>query len=104
MDFTIKKSDRLPALVDTLREPNGSVADLTGATVRFIMRGPTTKSGNGSIVGAATLGQARYDWASGDTDTPGLYIGEWEVTYSGSRKETYPNGQYLGIRVLEDLG
>lgn len=104
MDFTIKQGDRLPAFADTLKEPDGSAADLTGATILFIMRGPVTKSGAGSIVGVATLGQARYDWATGDTDTSGLYIGEWEVTYSGSRKETYPNGRYLGIRVLEDLG
>ena len=45
----------------------------------------------------------QYDWQSGDTDTAGMYFAEFEVTLSNSAVETYPNGGYIDIKVVEDI-
>lgn len=82
--FSIYKGDLLPVLEATLHDEVG-VIDLTGATVRFQMRAPGTDvlevDGAAAIVGSATAGVVRYTWATGDTDTVGVYLAWFQVTY-----------------------
>lgn len=100
-DFAIKSFDRLPSIQATLS------ADLTSAvSVDFIMR---PKAGGAAKVNAAATivdasgGVVRYDWAVGDTDTPGEFQAEWEVHWPGSKTQTFPTTSYHTVDVLADL-
>lgn len=106
--FTIKQNDTSPSLQVSLTDSAGSAIDLTGATsIRFHMRLPSATAAKvdaaAATVGASTAGVVKYDWSAGDTDTAGLYQAEFEVTYSDSSIETFPNGGYLLVNVLDDL-
>lgn len=48
-------------------------------------------------------GEISYDWAVGDTDTPGLYYAEWVVTFGNGVPQTYPAEDYLWIVVKDNL-
>lgn len=108
-DFEIKAHDRLPSIrAQLMTETDEVPVDLTAASsVRFIM---TTAVGASSKVSAVAVvesppsaGIVRYDWIAADTDTPGKYLGEWEVTWVGGKKQTFPTGSYHTIEVLADL-
>ena len=79
---------------------NGSVVDLTGATVRFHMGDVIDAP---AIIVNATGGVVRYDWATGDTDVAGSYRAEFEVTFVDGRIETFPNDTSIGVIIREDL-
>lgn len=107
-DFAIKAHDRLPAIrAQLLSASDEQPVDLTAAQqVRFIM----VTQARAVIVNAvavieapATLGIVRYDWIAADTATAGSYLGEWEVTWTGGKKQTFPTATYHTIDVLADL-
>jgi hypothetical protein len=105
-DVNIKKGDREPSISATLKAANAPI-NLTGATVKFIMRsrvdGTIVKVNAAAVVVSAVAGTVRYDWGATDTDTPGLYDGEFEITKSGGNKITCPNARHLDVLVFEDL-
>lgn len=106
-DFTIKANDRLPSITATFTTGVTPV-DLTNATgVRFIMRplrgGAVTVASPGVIIAPATSGVVRYDWAAGDTTAPNNYQAEWEVTWAGGKKQTFPTLTYHTVDILADL-
>lgn len=105
-DFTIKANDRLPSIQATLSS-GGAPLNLTTATgVKFIMK---TKTGNTiKVNGVATIvtaasGVVRYDWLAVDTATPGEYVAEWEITWTGGKKQTVPTLTYHEVTILADL-
>jgi hypothetical protein len=101
----LKRNDLEPALRATLKDADGPV-NLTGLTVRFLMRdssGILKASGLCTLVDAPN-GVVTYSWQSGDTDTAGDYTAEFEVTVSVGRTRTFPNGGYIQITIVEDLG
>lgn len=115
-DFYIKKGDDEPALERVLEGVNGNPANLTGATVRFLMKrvGASTPKVDAEceIVEDPEAdppitpedGTVSYAWTGTDTDTAGEYDAEFEVTYAGGEQETFPSDSYLRIRVTRDLG
>lgn len=109
MTWSIKQNDREPAFTARLLE-DGSPMDLAGASVRFIMKHVDAAEDEDPKVDAEAsvvdedLAMVTYDWASGDTDTPGLYKAEFELTLSNGRTRTVPTKDYLHIRVIADLG
>ena len=42
-------------------------------------------------------------WASGQTDAPGRYQAEFEVTYSDGAVETFPNLGFITVIIAEDV-
>ena len=48
-------------------------------------------------------GVVRYDWQSGDTDTPGTYYVEFEVTYQDLSVETFPNNTNETVLIIPQL-
>ena len=119
-DFHIKQGNTSPALEAQLLDNNDDPVDLTvpddwtvdQATVKFQMQmvGDDTPT----VDAAATVldapnGIVAYEWADGDTDTTGSYQAEFDVDYDGrtgdlfDADETFPNNDYLLVRVEEDL-
>lgn len=108
-DFEIKAHDRLPAIRAQLVDEDTLLpVDLTNATgVEFIM---TTAVGAVPKINATavmetplTQGIVRYDWVAIDTTTPGEFLGEWEVTWTGGKKQTFPTSSYHSISINADL-
>ena len=105
-DFHIKVGDRKPTLQATLWEgENETAVNLTGATVKLLVRksgSSTTQSLTAAIVTAAS-GIVKYEWAGTEFTTAGLYLAEWEVTFSDGTKGTFPNDGHFKIQVTDDL-
>lgn len=109
-DWTTKKNDLLPILSVTLQDANGAV-DLSGATsIKFQMILKANMGGTPKVDAAAVAdpdqvtnkGLITYTWASGDTDTPGTYLGEFEALY-GTSPLTFPNDSYYIIAIVDDV-
>ena len=103
----IKQGDTAPAFTATLTDGAGAAINLTGATALFLMKNRKTRelvvSAAATITGATT-GKVSYAWAAGDTDIPGGYDVEIQITFSDSTIETFPNGDYHKLTVVKDLG
>lgn len=103
--FFLKRGDTSPSLRFALI-PEDTV--LTGATVRFNMRStnPVAVVVNraAAVVETPTgTPTVRYDWQAADTDTEGTFEAEFEVTYAGGAVETFPNADYITVRVVADI-
>ena len=108
-DFNIKKGDTIPKLVATLVDEDEVVIDLTNAaSVKFLMIDPGTTAvkvnAAATILAPPTDGRVEYPWIGADTDTKGDYDGEFEVTWAGGGKTTFPNFRFLRIRIKADIG
>ena len=109
-DFTLKRNDTRPKIQAQLTQ-DGNPYDLTGSTVKFIMK--QDGAGSAKVDSAATIvdaanGDVEYAWSAVDTDTEGDYNAEWEVTDGSGDVLTFPNGhdtapQYITVEVVEDL-
>lgn len=62
----------------------------------------TPKVNRQAVVVNGALGQVRYDWAAGDTDTAGNFSGEFKVSVAGAIT-TYPSSSYIPIYITPDL-
>lgn len=107
MAFEIKVGDRLPAFAVTL-QANGAALPLTGAVaVRFRFRledAPVSATvDRAAVIVTPASGAVRYDWAIGDTATPGVYVSEWEVEWSEGKKQTFPSTGGASFRVNEKV-
>lgn len=106
-DFYIKRNDTGEALQCTLVDGLGTAPNLTGASVRFLMRREgksTAKVSAAAEVVSADGGVVRYVWQAGDTDAAGDYEGEFEVTFIDGKVMTFPSSRYIQISILSDVG
>ena len=108
-DFSIKQNDLLPVLEAVLQDVSGNPVDLNAASsIVFHLReekGSTLKITDGIVVTDAnpTTGKVTYAWVGTDTNTVGLFLGEFEVTWAGAKKQTFPSIGYISISVIDDL-
>ena len=103
--FNIKQNDTSPAIQITCLDSDSTAIDVTGASVRFLMRdkdGTVKVTGVGEVV-TPTAGVIKYDWAAADTDTSGGYEAEFEVTYADGTIETFPNVSYIRVTITDDI-
>lgn len=112
-DFTMQAHDRLPVIRGTA---GGDVGDLTNAqSVKFIMRaadqnwepiftGAAKVNAAAVIIAPASQKTMEYQWATGDTDTPGMYVGQFQIIWTaGSKPQTVPTETYVTIQINADL-
>ena len=105
-DFYIRQGDTVPIIVATLQDANG-VVDLTNATsVAFHMANPGTARvktlGTCDIIDLRE-GKVSYAWTATDTDTAGLWSGEFKVTWGDGTIERFPNDHNIVIQILTSL-
>lgn len=101
----MKRNDLLPEINATLRDANGTVVDLTGASLEFHMfttAGASKVNTTATIVSAAA-GTVKYTWVGTDTDTAGEYNAEWEVTFASTKPQTFPNSGHTTVTIVADL-
>lgn len=103
--FYISQGATAPAITATLIDQYGNVANLTGASVNFVM----TNAFYGNAVNQpativnATAGQVSYSWGTSDTVNPGLFSCQWQVVFSSGAQETYPQGYYNQVSINPSL-
>lgn len=106
LQFLMKRGDTAPSLRATLRNPDGTAVDLTGATVRFLMRdrisGASRVTASASLVTPAS-GIVQYDWQAADTSTAGTCDAEFEVTFASGKIETFPNSGFFQVVLQGDI-
>lgn len=108
VDFEIKQNDTFPALEGILRDGFGKPINITGATVVLNTRlqpGGAVKVNGGAMgaVGVAVRGRVKYNWTAADTDTPGIYEAEIQITFSNGKIRTIPGKGYFIIDVTDDI-
>jgi hypothetical protein len=104
-DFYIKKNDTLPLLTATLKDADGVAVNLTGSAVKFHMRlgNAVAKVNATATIVSAAAGTVKYIWVTGDTDTKGVYSGEWQVTFGDGTILTFPNKDYFSVEIDDEL-
>ena len=105
-DIWLKQNDTSPAIAHQLLDEAGAAVNLTAASVKFMAWLPGAAAAKinaaATITGAAT-GNVSYTPGASDTDSPGDYLAEWQVTFSGGAIQTFPQSGYLKLRVTDDL-
>jgi hypothetical protein len=88
---TLKRHDTNLKFTDTLLV-NGAPADLTGATVSFILRNQATAVAvkRTATVADAASGQVEYTPVAEDVATEGTFDAEWEVVWPGGKELSFP--------------
>ena len=104
-EFITKTGDTTP-ITSYLKDADGYVS-LSGASVVFIMTEPdgTVKISRGACtILDEDTGYVKYPFVVGDVDTAGSYRGEFEVTFADTVITSFPNDEYIPIKILDDLG
>jgi hypothetical protein len=107
----VKEGDTGIPFPATLTDTTGTVVNLTGATVDFVMRlasyvGPTPpvpKVNAAASIVSPTAGTVLYTSGANDLDTVGTYFVEWEVTFAGGLKQRFPGDGYNVVAVRPNL-
>jgi hypothetical protein len=107
-DFTFKRGDTYPFLKAQLKDGNDAPVNLTGATVRLLLKTqggtPTLLVNQTCTIVDAVAGRVQYEWQAGDTDDVNTLSGEFEVTWSDGEITTFPNEGFFEVAFGLDLG
>ena len=102
----LKQGDTAPSVTAVLEDASGTPVDINGGFVRFLLVDAFTRlplieaDANNDQVDGDTTGNVSYDWVEGDTDTPGSYRGEFEVSFADLTIESFPNGGVIDVEIL----
>lgn len=105
-DFTAKQGDAGPTFSDTLTYSDGTAVNLTGGTVKFVMR---SRAQNAPAINAtatvvsAVAGTVSYTPTAADTATAGVYAAYWLVTNLSQTPLRWPTVGYLSVEIQENL-
>lgn len=106
-DVTVKKGDVKPIFGPfVVTNSAGVVVDLTGASVKFVMRSLTATApavNTAATIVTPSAGTVQYTPTAQDTATAGQYQGEFHVTFGDASTLTWPTAGYVEISVEEDL-
>ena len=105
--INIKQDDTQPAMRVRLKDSAGNPVNLTGATVRVAIQHyskPVIKFLRSAYAADASTGEVWLIWQPEETQVTGLYRIEFRVAYQDGNRETFPNGGYLLVNILERIG
>ena len=102
----MKKGNLQPPVEATLLDGNADPINLTGATIKMVMRKVSTGVvlEKTMVIVSAIAGTLKYDWVAGDTDNPGFYDIEFKITFSDTTSLTVPNNTYDRLEIIDNLG
>lgn len=105
--YYIKQNDRRPPFEATIKRGGVVVPLDTATSVTFKMRldggDGSLKVESGAVITDAPNGVCEYRPYTGDTDTPGLYLAEWEVLWNDGTTETFPTVGFDYVLVEGEL-
>jgi len=109
--FKIKRNDTLPALqvsIGTRGNLGQKIGyDLSGITaVTFTMIDDCSNSkiyDQAAQIVCTSGGTIQYTWQDGDTDTEGIYQGEFELRYSTGQRLSIPTQGSIKIEISKDI-
>jgi hypothetical protein len=110
-EFTIKRNDTLPALQATLVDVNclGGKLPFNLSAVTAVTFTMVDSCGNAKVllqpaqIISASGGILQYNWQVGDTDTEGVYDGEFQMFFSGGGKMSVPRDTPISIEIFKDI-
>lgn len=106
-DFTITQGDAR-GMTRTLKDADGAVVNLTSASsVKFTMVDSDTVATIkinkvACVIVTAASGLVRYDFTTTDSNTPGVYLGEFEVIFADGQVHHFPTVK-MTVEVLAKL-
>lgn len=109
MSYAIKEGDLEPPLEAILfKSAGGAPLDLTTAEgvvahVRCMEDDPPPLISREVLVVDADAGVVRFEWEAGETDVPGLYEIEFEITWEDDRPQTVPTKSNQTFRIYEAI-
>jgi len=98
--FEIKQNDTLPPLKVKLTQTDGSVLDLSNATVKLVINGIGERD---MIIEDMANGIVRYDWQTTDTSKAGVYLAEVKLEYPGGTRQTIPTVSAIAIHIYKEV-
>lgn len=107
--FKIKRGKTSPSVQFRLFDMDSFLpVNLTGAQIKFFMEGPQDRAdvkrieGEGEVVVNPLTGIGKYEWHPGETDIPGSYRADFEITLSdGARVRVPESGAYIEVEIVE---
>lgn len=110
-NFVIKRNDTLPSLIVKVktRGPLGEIIPFTlsGVTATTFSMSDDCNNLKFSSMAAQILcasgGSMQYSWQEGDTDTDGLFKGEFELFFSDGKKLSVPTMGGINIQIVKDI-
>jgi BppU N-terminal domain len=104
MTIQLKRNDTKDIISYTLTNLDGSVVNLTGATVRFMMgKGKNLVTNASATITNAATGQVQYTMSESDTLLSGIFNAEFEVTFSNGKVKTYPSDGYIMVKIQANI-
>lgn len=102
----IKRNDTRPYWPVTLTYEDGTIPDLSGATIRFLA---LDSSGTLAIDASAFVtngpgGECEWRPTADETAAADIYRAEWEVTFIDGTIQTFPTRGYDRLKIIGDLG
>lgn len=104
MTVQLKRNDTKDVIRYSMTYNDGSVVNLTGATVRFVMGiGNTLITNAPATIADAAGGIAEYTLTDADTLVAGNLQAEFEVTFSDGKVKTFPNDGYISVKIKSNI-
>lgn len=108
-DLYIKRNDLQPKYYMQVKDGDGNVVDITGATIKTTMLSFADDSekfkhtdGTGIALEDAANGKFSYQWQAGETDTAGKYKIEFEINPASGGKFTVPAEDVAVVYIKSD--
>jgi hypothetical protein len=104
MTVQLKRNDTKDTISYTVTNLDGSVVNLTGATVKFVM-GKNKKliTNAAATIVSAAAGTVSYTLTESDTLSAGTFNAEFEVTFSDGKVKTYPSNGYILVDIQANV-
>ena len=105
--YEAKQNDTRPRPDATLRYSDGSIPDLTGASVKFLARemggdGVPLIDASATITDVPTAA-VEYVLTADDTAEAGSFYAEWEVTFADGTVQTFPTRGFDVLLIGGDI-